>query len=102
MGRRGAFSSAAADHFVGLVDERRLPVARFGVGGRPEQVLRAAALPGGGEARGPGFGPREKAAEAMGAPEPMDDAERVVRDAVVELVVPAGPVAEPSAGALIV
>src|SRR5439155_18963235 len=102
MGGGRALAAEPAYDFIGLVDEREAPAVRLGLGARTEQDLRDGALSGRREDLGLRLGARVEAAESIGNPDPVDDAQDVIRYAIVELVMAPRAVAEPAAGVLVI
>src|SRR2546426_8012664 len=102
MGGGRALAAEPAHDFIGLVDERETPAVGLGLGARAEKDLRDGALSRRREDLGLRLGARVEAAESVGNPDPMDDAQDVIRYAIVELVVATGAVAESAAGVLVV
>src|SRR5262245_65893641 len=86
MGRRDALTDEGPDGFIGLVDERQGPALRLRLGPRVQVDLGGRLLAGRGEHLGLRIRVREEAAESVRETDPVLEAERVILDAVVELV----------------
>src|SRR5437867_5064325 len=86
VGRRGALAAERADRLRGLVHERQRPALGIALRAGIQVDLGDRLLAGRREDGGLGLRAREEAAEPVREAEPVRQAQRVIHDAVVELV----------------